>query len=152
MLSLASFLHQIIIEPLLCAHHCSRRRWIQQCSRLTWCLPPGAYLPMGRKTYSKKHVDPLMRKLICWICFPMILQLFLSLRLFFSFFTPLFSSQASLGKAQKKRRLVMKSLLPHRWAPGGTQERKPQARPQNETIHPTLVWLLRLPFLTDYQD
>lgn len=72
--------------------------------------------------------------------------------IFFFFYPPLFLPGKFRKSQKKKRRLVMKSLLPHRWAPGGTQERKPQARPQNETIHPTLVWLLRLPFLTDYQD
>ena len=48
-----------------------------------------------------------------------------------------------------RRDFVMKSSLSLRQVPGGTWERKSQARPQDETIPQTLRWLLRLQFLTD---
>ena len=53
----------------------------------------------GEQRNNKKHIDPSFKKLIYWISFPMIFQLFLLLRLFFLFFPP-FPSQARLGKSK----------------------------------------------------
>ena len=100
----------------------------------------------GGQRNNKKHVDPSFKELIYWISFPMIFQLFLLLRLFFLFFSlPLPGEVREI----QRRDFVMKSSLSLRQVPGGTWERKSQARPQDETIPQTLRWLLRLQFLTD---
>ena len=88
----------------------------------------------GEQRNNKKHVDPSFKQLIYWISFPMIFQLFLLVRLFFFFF---FSLPGEVREIQR-RDFVMKSSLSLRQVSEGTWERKSQARPQDETIPPTL--------------
>ena len=88
----------------------------------------------GEQRNDKKHVDPFIKKLICWISFPMIFQLFLSLRLFFPFIFCPFPSQARLGRA--KEEIGDEVLLVTQTGSWGKLAE--EARPQNETVLPTL--------------
>lgn len=88
----------------------------------------------GEQRNDKKHVDPFIKKLTCWISFSMIFQLFLSLTLLFPVIFCPFPCQPRLGRV--KEEIGDEVILVTQTGSWGNLAE--EARPQNETILPTL--------------